>query len=217
MKTHLTDAGASKVAFAECRDEARRLLPKVICFSHHSESVSLRNFVRLLPKIDIGLPQLVKTTLDAKSRGVAQVKQCCYRAACTKGTASTKPDGHRFAAPQCDAGQQAHQARMGTGRYSRSPRPRRRPRKWSTATCSSRLRTPFSRLASPPRRSSQQCRAHLKGWCNMGATCFESHDTPESEIICCSKLAKDDPLWHKNFTKRRALPPNKCPYKGHEE
>ena len=111
MKTHLTDAGASKVAFAECRDEARRLLPKVICFSHHSESVSLRNFVRLLPKIDIGLPQLVKTTLDAKSRGVAQVKQCCYRAACTKGTVTTKPDGHQFAAPQCDAGQQAHHRR----------------------------------------------------------------------------------------------------------
>ena len=52
----------------------------------------------------------------------------------------------------------------------------------------------------------QQCRAHLKGRCNMGATCFESHDTPESEIICCSKLAKDDPLWHKNFTKCRTSP-----------
>ena len=58
----------------------------------------------------------------------------------------------------------------------------------------------------------QECRAHLKGRCNMGATCFESHDTPESEIICCSKLAKDGPLWHKNFL-------HEVPHvtKGHEE
>ena len=49
----------------------------------------------------------------------------------------------------------------------------------------------------------------------MGTACFESHTTPEREITCCLKLAKDDPKWHKNFTKCRAF--GTCPYKGHEE
>ena len=46
----------------------------------------------------------------------------------------------------------------------------------------------------------------------MGSACFESHDTPESAITCCSKLAKDGPLWHKNFL-------HEVPHvtKGHEE
>ena len=68
-----------------------------------------------------------------------------------------------------------------------------------------------TRVAKKP----QECRAHLKSWCNMGSACFESHDTPKSEITCCSKLATDDPMWHKNFNTCRA--PGKCPYKGREE
>ena len=78
IEEHLIAAGAAEVAFAECRDEARQLLPKIICFAHHAESMNLPDFIHQLPKIkyiDIGLQQMVKTTLDVKSRETAQVKQ----------------------------------------------------------------------------------------------------------------------------------------------
>ena len=194
MKTHLTDAGASKVAFAECRDEARRLLPKVICFSHHSESVSLRNFVRLLPKIDIGLPQLVKTTLDARrqeprcrpsqavllSRGVHQghgddeTRRPPVRSTPVRRGAASAPQAHMSTRP-------LHSVAAATKKTEKVEH--------GNLLFASQNSIFAVRVAG----KTQQCRAHLKGRCNMGATCFESHDTPESEITCCSKLAKDDP------------------------
>ena len=84
-----------------------------------------------LKYIDIGLHQLVKTSLDLKSRTSAQVKQCCFREACTKGVATTMRDDHQhqFKAPECDAGQQAHAARMNLRTHSFLATAAKKPKK----------------------------------------------------------------------------------------
>ena len=146
----------------------------------------------------------------------ARVKQCCYRAACTKGVAMTKPDGHQYKAPECDAGQQAHQARRACGPTASSRRLRRGPRRWSIPICFTPRRSRSSRRASPRSRRSAAPTSRAGATWALRAS---SRTTPPRarSLFCCSKLAKDDPLWHKHFTKCRTPPPNKCPYKGHEE
>ena len=59
------------------------------------------------------------------------------------------------------------------------------------------------------------CRAFIRGRCLKSndvtlpagdpMRCTETDDKPKNEIMCCSVLKPDDPLYHKGFTKCRSL------------
>ena len=180
---------AEHVSFGECKDNQGHLLPKFLVFIRHGKESSMHELapaLRNLRYIDVGLEELVKTSLNKKDLSQLGVKPCCYTPACVQGqpvAANAKKGRPARPAPKCDAGQRAYAARMCFFRpvYVSSD-DRHADKRAGEERRASEAREAISKAHQPM----QECRAHEAGRCSKGDMCYEAHNVPDCTIMCCS-------------------------------
>lgn len=167
--------------------------------------------------IDVGLEVMVRTSLNQGDRARLGIKACCYTPACVRGHPEPARNGRpERSAPQCDAAQRAHAARMCYA--TRATRPahtnfdKSADKRAGEEMRAHAARDTVEKAFRPP----QECRAHEAGRCIKGDQCYESHNVPDSQITCCSVLKFGQKHYHKKYRTCTAFRVDKeCPY-SHE-
>ena len=209
---------AEHVAFGDCKDDQGHLLPKILVFIRHSEASSMAELAPALRRvryIDVGLEELVKTTLNKADLSKLGIKSCCYTPACVQGQFVPAKNGRPARpAPKCDAGQRAYASRMCFS--ARPARTSNRTDRHADKRAGEEQRANAARAAiSKAYRPPQECRAHEAGRCTKGDQCYESHNVPDWMIMCCS-MRKPKPGQKLRYTRCTSLRVGKeCPY-SHE-
>ena len=216
VQTLLADH-AEHVSFGDCKDNQGHLLPKILVFIRHSEASSMEELAPALRRvryIDVGLEELVKTTLNKTDLNKLGIKPCCYTPACVQGQFVPAKNGRPARpAPKCDAGQRAYSSRIcfSAGWCTISKTDRHADKRADEERRASAAREAISKAYRPM----QECRAHEAGRCTKGDLCFESHDVPDCMILCCS-MRMPKPGRKQRYAKCTSLRVGKdCPY-SHE-
>ena len=214
---------AEHVSFGDCKDNQGHLLPKILIFVRHSEASSMAKLASALPQmryIDVGLEVMVKTSLNRADLARLGIKACCYTPACVRGHPVPAKNGRpERPAPQCDAGQRAHATRMCYAarparpvHTSNADRHARADKRAGEEQRAHAARDTVEKAFRPP----QECRAHEAGRCVKGDQCYESHNVPDSQIMCCSVLKFGQKHYKLKYSTCTAIRVGKeCPY-SHE-
>ena len=214
---------AEHVSFGDCKDNQGHLLPKILIFVRHSEASSMAKLASALPQmryIDVGLEVMVKTSLNRADLARLGIKACCYTPACVRGHPVPAKNGRpERPAPQCDAGQRAHATRMCYAarparpvHTSNADRHARADKRAGEEQRANAARDAIEKAFRPP----QECRAHEAGRCTKGDQCYESHNVPDSLIMCCSMLKFGQKHYKLKYSTCTSIRVGKeCPY-SHE-
>merc|ERR1712086_789436 len=206
IKRHFGAFGARDIGFFKAQDERTgRNNMNLTAFVNHPKEITRKEFIVTAFKdvkfVNAGMGELTKLMLHRDDLDVANIKQCCFRTACTK---QRNDRCDVFYEMQRLHGMIEPPNRAGGKRKLDGP---------TDAQLSQRTAEQDSIKA---KRREAQCRAHTRGRCTNGDKCTAPHTTDPAEIMCNSTVAPGEKAGLSNKTYgycHLVLKGLKCPYK----